>query len=113
MNTREIEQAITPLISLLVARDYGGAVAACRRSRLSPEDIALAIRDYGHALSTPPPESYASFDAVPLAHALSPTWSVVVPLWTVVEGRSDLSLELTLGVSDGRWWVDLDDLRVL
>ena len=43
-----------------------------------------------------------------------PAWSVVVPLWTREEGRSDLTAELTLTESSaGEIDLELDDLHVL
>lgn len=36
-----------------------------------------------------------------------------MPLWTIEEGRSDLSLELTLVENDKTISIELDDIHVL
>jgi hypothetical protein len=42
-----------------------------------------------------------------------PRWSIIMPLWTAEEGRSDLSLELTLVENGETTNVELDDIHVL
>ena len=42
-----------------------------------------------------------------------PRWSVRMDLWTAEEGRSDLSLELTIIESGRGYTVELDDIHVL
>jgi hypothetical protein len=42
-----------------------------------------------------------------------PTWSVRCDLWTVEEGRSDLSLELTVVAAPLGPTIEVDNLHVL
>lgn len=61
-----------------------------------------------------PPED--AFDAMSIIGIEAPgrtAYSVVCDLWTEEEGRSDLSLELTLIESGGGLTVELDDIHVL
>lgn len=52
-------------------------------------------------------------DIVEVRGAVPPTWSVVVPVYTREEGRSDLSVELTIVELNGeRYGVALDNIRV-
>jgi len=53
-------------------------------------------------------------DYVRIANATPAAWSVIVPLFSWEEGRSDLSLELTLRADGhGDFAVELDSLHVL
>ena len=61
-----------------------------------------------------PSVALAAIDVVAISASNPHRWSVVVPLWTVEEGRSDLSLELTLEDSGKESYeVEIDDLHVL
>jgi hypothetical protein len=71
------------------------------------------VRDYGRKLVSPPADAYNNLDAVQVKGAAVPTWSVRAPLWTEEQGRSDLTLELTIAVRLGAPSVELDELRVL
>ena len=53
-------------------------------------------------------------DSIPVQNAQPLAWSVVVPLFTREEGRSDLSLELTVTeLQEGSVGIQVDDLHVL
>ena len=47
------------------------------------------------------------------SNAVIPQFSVHMPLWTEEEGRSDLTLELTIKMPDKGIEVELDDIHVL
>src|SRR5436190_4377095 len=100
------------LVAELARRDYDAMVGRCRKSRMTSADLSHVIRDYGCAVVEPPADTYDSLDAVKVERAPIPTWSVRVPVWTT-EGRSDLTLELTIAIGPGRTEVELDDLHVL
>jgi hypothetical protein len=101
------------MVDHLVREDYESAVRRCVKSRLTSDDLRTVIHDYGRKLISPPADAYNSLDAVQVKGAAVPTWSVRVPLWTREEGRSDLTLELTIAVGPGAPSVELDDLQVL
>ena len=71
------------------------------KSRLTGDDLRNVIRNYGRKVVSPPPDAYNKLDAVQVTGATVPTWSVRAPLWTEEEGRSDLTLELTIAVGPG------------
>jgi hypothetical protein len=97
-----------------VARgEYESLMARCAKSRLTIDDLRIAIRDYGCTLVSPPSDAYENLDAVQVSDAAVPTWSVRVPLWTSEEGRSDLTLELTIALGTARPSIEIDDLHVL
>jgi hypothetical protein len=109
-----LEGAIQALVRSISSRDWDGALAQCVKSRLTQSDLEKAIQDYGRTVIIPPSEGSFAFDAVPLEGVGVPTWSVRAPLLTQEEGRSDLTLEVTIAFgSDGPPLLELDDLRVL
>lgn len=107
-----VESATREIVELLSAANYAAAVSRCTASRLSAADLAGVIRGYGRRLTPPPLSAYGEIDAIQVESRPVPTWSVRMPLWTIEEGRSDLTLELTVSLPGPRASVELDDLRV-
>ena len=110
---RLLGNEVRRIVDALSQGEYEGVVASCAHSRLTPEDVAEAIEQYGQRLVSPPAEAYTKLDAVQVTNATEPTWSVRAPLYTVSEGKSDLSLELTIVVSSDGTRTELDDIHVL
>jgi hypothetical protein len=100
------------VLQALAGKDYTGALAHCARSRLSAADLQTVIEDYGRSVVLPPKDVHEFVDAVRVVGADKSTWSVRVPLWTLEEGRSDLTLELTIRITESGVLIDLDDLHV-
>ncbi len=101
------------IVEQLARGDYESPVEQSVKSRLTKDDLRTVIREYGRKLVPPPRDAYKNLDAVQVKGAAVPTWSVRAPLWTEEEGRSDLTLVLTIGVGAGAPSVELDDLHVL
>jgi hypothetical protein len=97
----------------LARGEYESVVNSCATSRLTSDDLRRAVHEYGRKLVSPPQDAYNNLDAVEVNGAATPTWSVRVPLWTEEEGRSDLTLELTISPQSAPPCVELDDLHVL
>lgn len=104
---------VRELMDLFVREDYEGIVKRCVRSRLTSDDLRTVILSYGRRVVSPPVDAYNGLDAVQVVSATVPTWSVHAPLWTAEEGRSDLTLELTVALESGGALIELDDLQVL
>lgn len=112
--TREMLAAATKgLVDQLVLRKYDELVRGCFRSRLTAGDIQRAIEEYGCTISCPPESAYDAMDVVRILHSSPPAWSVWMPLWTEEEGRSDLTLGLTISWDASGPMVELDELHVL
>ncbi len=83
-------------------------------ARLRAGYLAEAIREYPAHFVVPPPGQEPALSVVALRDAEPPAWSVNVPLWSVSEGRSDLTLQLTVAeIPGGGFSVEIDDLHVL
>jgi len=109
---------------LAVVANCVDALVAHDQSRLSDlvadgRDIYTWTRDYGSLgdvdLVTPAGDPTEwEIDAVQVTAASQPTISAQVAMWTAQEGRSDLTLQLTLTLADhGHWTATIDDLHVL
>jgi hypothetical protein len=91
-----IAQTTKLLVEWLVNGEYERLAAYSREVRLTAEQIARAVHDYGHKLRLPPTTAFESLDVVEVTGSSPRKWSVRCDLWTQEEGKSDLSLEMTL-----------------
>jgi hypothetical protein len=108
-----LEQSVRRVIELLVAGKYSELEALTNGLRLSAEEMAQAIRGYGRELTSPPNEEFDLMTVVEIRNAQPRRWSITMQLWTCEEGRSDLSVELTLVAADDGFTIELDDIHVL
>jgi hypothetical protein len=110
----KLRDTVSALTDRLATGDYDGLCRLVRSSRLSPAEVERVVRDYGRHLIPLPSAAFEAVDLVPVSNSHPQQWSVVVPLWSTEEGRSDLSLELTVEDSSApAYAVELDDLHVL
>lgn len=107
-----IRRAVWELVHLLAAGAFEAVVAACSTSRLNADDVQGVIDDYGCRLVSPPEGAYTDLDVVRVTAATVPTWSVWAPIYTVEEGISDLTLQMTVVLSEGKVNIELNDIRV-
>jgi len=110
----KLRQTVSALAGRFAVGDYDGLCALAQSSRLSAADVARIVRDYGRHLIPLPAIAFDAVSVVPASQRNPRRWSVVVPLWSKEEGRSDLSLELTIEDSATPGYaVEIDDLHVL
>lgn len=112
MNAKLLE-SVQKVLTLLVNGDYGQIEQITKGARIGASDIKRAIEDYGRTLVTAPVESMRLWDVVAVRGAFPPRWNVTVPLWTLEEGRSDLSVGLTLVEEVSGVEIAFDDIHVL
>ncbi len=108
-----LRDPVRRIVEALAAKDYSQAATITNGIRLPEDQIRGAIEDYGRTLVMPPDDAFDDMDVVQVTGATPSQWSVRMSLWTEEEGRSDLSIELTLKESGGDFVVELDDLHVL
>jgi hypothetical protein len=108
-----LKEAVRQVVECLVSGRYGDVEQLTGGTRLNALQIAKAITTYGRELIAPPTSAFDNMDVVEVKTATPPRWSVVMPLWTREEGRSDLSIELTVIRLGDAAIVELDDLHVL
>lgn len=99
------------LVHELVIGRYQQLEVDGRAGRLTANELKKAITRYSVHLLDLPDEAFA------LAHVYrieeGDTWMIDLPLWTVEEGRSDLTLQVTSTFDGERWKVAIDDLHVM
>jgi hypothetical protein len=109
----KLQSLVIQVVGLLVAGQYQRLVALTHGERMSAEEIQRSISEYGRNLMTPPDSAYELLDVVRITNPNLEQYSVRMPLWTEQEGRSDLTLELTVKVTGEKLEVKLEDIHVL
>jgi hypothetical protein len=109
----QLHEAVSAALKLLVSGEYAQLERLTGGIRLNAEEIRKAVTDYGRVLITPPDSAFELMDVIKVKNAEPSQWSITMPLWTQEEGRSDLSMELTVIEQKDGYKIELDDLHVL
>ena len=109
----QLRQPVRQFIEHLVAGKYAELETLTHGQRLNAQEMAKAISDYGRQLVLPPDDAFGLMDVVEVRDSQPRQWSVTMPLWTHEEGRSDLSIEVTLIKVEKGFRIELDDIHVL
>ena len=98
----KIRTAIRLVMGLLVQGAYGALadISSPARNRLDPEDIARTIADYPGKLRLPA-ETELLYDVVEIQDSRPRRFSVDAPVFTIEEGRSDLTLRMVVTEQEG------------
>lgn len=117
-----LRPALSEVVDRLVAGDYEGL----KHDRIDPyadRDLGLWIREYGRAPGSdepgratlvPLPEEAWDWAEVVFEDSGPPrVWGVVLDLWTLEEGHSDLSMEAEVTATSGGLRVVVSDIHVL
>ena len=107
-----IRRTVEQVYELLLQKKYSALEKLTGGVRLSAKEIEDAVKQYPHALQFRPAD--APIDIVEITNSSPRAWSIRADAYTAREGRSDLTLELTV-IEDpsGVMRVELDDLHVL
>lgn len=113
-NEPKLRATVAQLLVWLVAGDYAAIERFTAGVRLTADLLRQAISDYGRTLVMPPASELDQLDAIEIDGSSPRAWSVQVALWTLEEGRNDLSLECTLTEGPGELLAaEVDNLHVL
>jgi hypothetical protein len=107
------QEEVRAVVALLVDGRYDELARRTGGKRLTSEQMAAAVSGYGRRLIDLPSEAWDKLDAVRIKDAVPPAWSVRVDLWSAEEGRSDLTLELTVKQNGSSYDIEVEDLHVL
>jgi hypothetical protein len=114
MTITEHSEPIRRIVALLAEQRYEDVEQLCPGSRVGAQQLKAAVAEYGRTIVPLPQEGISLIDSIPIQNAQPSVWSVVVPLFTREEGRSDLSLELTVTqLQEGSVDIQVDGLHVL
>lgn len=95
-----IETAVRVVVDLLANREYLTVERVTHGRRLSAEQIEGAVAEYGRTLVKPGDGWWEEVTITPIDAGTEPSFHVAAPVWTLEEGRSDLTLELRLTASE-------------
>ena len=112
MNDKLIEP-VNQIVSLLVAGRYADVEQQTHGIRLTANEMVKAVTDYGRKLVQPPQDGFRLMNVVETKNAQPKRWSIAMPLWTEEEGRSDLTVEMTLAERETGFSIELDDIHAL
>ncbi|MEQ5855006.1 hypothetical protein NFI08_04800 [Halomonas sp. EF61] len=111
---RKIRDELQEVISLLVQKKYIELEEKSGGNRLKAYEIESAINEYGCDLAYPPEREFDSINMIEVFDSDPRRWSVRFDLWSEQEGKSDLSIELTIiEASNKNTVVEIDDIHVL
>ena len=108
----QIRSIVIDLLVLLADGDYDSIMERCGSSGMTGDELQTAIRDYGRKVIAPPAD-YAYINTYKRKAKAVPTWHVDADLWTEEEGRSDLTLSVTIAFEPSGPTIRLDNLHVL
>ena len=109
-----MRDTVHQVVGMLVAGDYAGLEAVSRGRRLTAEQLRQAVEEYGRELRMQPESVFDNLDVIEIKDATRRAWSLLVDLWTVEEGRSDLTLDVVLTETGGELYdIQIWDLHVL
>lgn len=114
LDQRKLARTLDRIGQLLVAENYEELARLTNSLRLTADELRQAVLDYGRRVVPPPQNTWTVRSTVEIEGAVPEAWSVYVDLWTAEEGRSDLTLELTIRDSaEDTYNVEIDNLHVL
>ena len=81
---------------------------------MTAEQLRQEMEHYGRELQMPSEVEFDNVDVNEMEGAIPRAWWVLVDLWTVEEGRSDLTLEIRLTDTGGELYdIETNNLHVL
>jgi hypothetical protein len=109
---RQVRSIVIDLLVLLADGDYESIMERCGYSLLDGDDLQTAVAEYGRKVVAPPAD-YAFLRACELRARAIPTWHVEADLWTEEDGRSDLTLEMTIEFETSGPVIGINNLHAL
>ena len=94
----------------LVEGNY--ALIRCLPGRATPDEIKNEVHEYPGTLTYPPPDAYTGMHVYAI-RGKTGEWALEMDLWTVEEGRSDLTLLMDVYLVDGQLVGYVDQVHVL
>ncbi len=107
-----IRDAVMRIVKLLVEGKCGELARLSENIHLTEDEIALAVRDYGRRLVMPPAEEFDSLELNEMTFRPG-AWAVTMDLYTEEQGRSDLSIELTIIETERECRVEIDGIHIM
>lgn len=117
MNPFPLKQSaniIRRIIELLSCERFSEIEHMDKGKRVTADQLRTAIEEYDAAFVPIPLDQELDLNIIEVPAAELPTWSVIVPLYSREEGKSDLSLSLVvIQKDDSTIEIEIEDLHVL
>ena len=113
MIPEKLRPALKDLVNELIKGNFAKLEADGRAGRLSAQDLKNRLSEYGRTFITLPDVAFDQGDTYTLMDGDGKSWGIDLDLWTAEEGRSDLTLQLTVRDTGTAIVAEIDDLHVL
>ncbi len=113
-NFTDQSRVVCRVVNHLAAEEYQQLQILSRGVRLNAHQLEQAVKDYGRKIAPLPQEAIPLIDYVAISNSNPEAWSVYCPIFTAEEGRSDLTLDLTLQINSQLGYsVQINGLHVM
>ena len=113
-NEEKLKNTLRYVMKLLVAGDDKTLERISGGQRLSEEEIAGAINELDDSPVMPPEVAFDSFFSIADAADGKKQWYANVDLWTAEEGRTDMTLELTINENGKQIYdIEIDNIHMM
>jgi hypothetical protein len=107
-----VRDSVLSVLALLAEGEYETVANLTRNDRFTAKQIQDEIEKYGRTLKEPPREAPPNVEVVEVVGARPREYRASTPFWTIEEGRSDLTLEMTyLQLGDYLWMPHIREIR--
>jgi hypothetical protein len=114
MDNKKLSKTLYEFVAMFLTGDYKAIERLTSGIRLTKAEIETAVKEYPRTIIVPPESVFENIDIIEVSGSKPKQWNVYFHLWTAEEGRSDLTLELTLIDNNKQTYeVQLDDIHVL
>lgn len=113
MPNEQLYSQVKAMLDLVAIGQFEALVRGAVRSRMSAAELKAIVLEYGRKPIRPPDSFVRQVPVVPIDHAQPEAWAVYAPLWTEEEGRSDLTLDVTIILLGDGVAYEINDLHVL
>lgn len=113
MIPHKFRRPLKDLVDELIKGNFAKLEADGRAGRLSAEDLKSVLTDYNRTFIPLPESEFDTMEMFPRVKSDGHTWGVDLDLFTEEEGRSDLTLQLTVRDAGEVIVTEIDDLHAL
>lgn len=114
MNAEKLNSTVKRVTELLAREAYEELEKLSKGVHLAANELKQAVDGYGRTILPLPKHAYGEINVIKIERVDPKQWSVNVPVYTKEEGKSDLTLELTLVDSSSELFgVEVHNLHVL
>ena len=110
--SKTVIEKIIYLINQIQNKNYNIIRTEPFYSRCNPEDVERVIREYNRTIIEVPIQEIENTEVIKLIKEKD-TFAIDIDLWTIEEGRSDLTLQIIVENNRNKSRIGIEDLHVL